>query len=190
VRLFVAINLPEAVRRTIHERTAGLRETDMPARWVDPDRIHLTLKFLGEVLDERRDAAVEALREAASGYAPFHLELEGVGAFPSLRRPRVVWLGVAATLPLRALKHDVEHAYARLGFERESRAFHPHLTLGRARDRAEAGEFRPLERLAGEVRVEDGFRVESVELMRSRLGHGGAEYSVESRAAFEEEKGS
>jgi len=80
VRLFVAINLPEAVRRTIHERTAGLRETDMPARWVDPDRIHLTLKFLGEVLDERRDAAVEALREAGADHVVGY-PARGLGAF-------------------------------------------------------------------------------------------------------------
>ncbi|HKK08374.1 MAG TPA: RNA 2',3'-cyclic phosphodiesterase [Gemmatimonadota bacterium] len=184
MRLFVAINLPEAVRRLIYDGTARLRETEMPARWVAPERIHLTLKFLGDVRDERREDAVAALREAASGYAPFDLALEGVGAFPSLRRPRVVWLGIAATLPLRALKHDVEHAYAQLGFERESRAFHPHLTLGRARDRAEAGEFRALERLAGQIRVQGGFRVEGVELMRSRLGRGGAEYSVEASAGF------
>jgi len=188
VRLFVAINLPAALQNLIHEGTASLRDAGMPARWADPEKIHLTLKFLGDVRDERRDEAVAALREAAAGSVPFELELESVGAFPSLRRPRVVWLGVKATLPLRALKHDVEHAYAQLGFERESRAFHPHLTLGRARDRAEAGEFRPLERLAGQVRVEGGFRVDGIELMRSRLGSGGARYSPEASAALGEEE--
>lgn len=183
----MAINPPEALQRLIYEETAGLRDAGMPARWVEPGHIHLTLKFLGDVREEHRGAVEEALRQAVSGYLPFDLEFEGVGAFPSLRRPRVVWLGIGATLALRALKHDVEHAYAQLGIERESRAFHPHLTLGRARDRAQAGEFRALERLASQVRVEGGFRVDSVDLMRSRLRPQGAEYSVEASVALDQD---
>lgn len=185
MRLFIAINPPEAVRRLIHDGTASLRDAGLPARWVDTDQIHLTLKFLGEVREQRLPSLEEALREAASGSSPFELGLRGIGAFPSLRRPRVIWLGVEATLPLRALKHDIEHAYAQLGIARESRAFHPHFTLGRARDRAQAGELRALERLAGAVEVRGGFEVEAVDLVRSRLGPGGARYSVEASARFE-----
>ncbi|MDP2480447.1 MAG: RNA 2',3'-cyclic phosphodiesterase [Candidatus Palauibacterales bacterium] len=185
MRLFIAINPPAAVRQLIHDGTASIRESGLPARWVDTDHLHLTLKFLGEVREQRLQAVKDALLEAAAGCPPFELRLEGVGAFPSLRRPRVIWLGVEATLPLRALKHDVEHAFARLGIDRASRAFHPHLTLGRARDQAQAGEFRELERLAARVEVRGGFEVQSVDLMRSRLGPGGTRYSVEASARFE-----
>lgn len=185
MRLFIAINPPEPVRRLIHDGTASLRDADLPARWVNTGQLHLTLKFLGEMREQRLPALKEALLEAATGCPPFELKLEGIGAFPSLRRPRVIWLGVEATLPLRALKHDIEHAFAQLGIDRESRAFHPHFTLGRARDRAEAGEFRALERLARGVEVRGGFEVEAVDLVRSRLGPGGPHYSVEASARFE-----
>jgi len=185
VRLFVAINPPRPLRRLIHDGTASLRDMGLPARWVDTDQLHLTLKFIGEVREQELDDMKRALREAVAGYPPFELQLEGVGAFPSLRRPRVIWLGIGATLPLRALKHDVEHAYAQLGVERESRAFHPHLTLGRAHDRAQAGEFRELERLASRIEVRGGFEVDRLQLMRSRLGPDGARYAVEASAELE-----
>jgi 2'-5' RNA ligase len=185
MRLFVALNPPEAVKRLIHDGTLSLREAGLPARWVPGCDLHLTLKFLGEIREQRLAATREALCEAVSGCPAFDLHLEGVGAFPSLRRPRVIWLGVEATLPLRALKHDIEHAFAQLGIERESRAFHPHVTLGRVNDRAQAGQFRELERLAGRIVVQGSFRVESVDLMRSRLTPQGARYTIESRAPLE-----
>lgn len=185
MRLFVAIDPPEAVRRLIHDGTEQLRESDLPARWVGTDQLHLTLKFLGEIREPRVEEMKEALCEAASGCSPFEVRLEGVGAFPSLRRPRVIWLGIEATLPLRALKHDIEHAYAQVGIGRESRAFHPHLTLGRTRDRAQAGEFRELERLAGSVEVHGGFEIREIHLVRSRLGPEGARYSLEASARFD-----
>lgn len=181
MRLFVAINLPDALRDDIHEAVRPLREDGLPARWVEPESFHVTMKFIGRVRPDDRDAVETVLRRCVSGYRPVDVGLEEIGAFPSLRRPRVIWLGVTPTPQLRALKHDLEHAYARLGIDRETRAFRPHVTLGRARDDAEAGDFRTLESLARDIAVEEDFVATHLDLMRSRLRAGGAVYSVEAR---------
>lgn len=185
MRLFVAINLPEDVREKVHEAVAVVRDRGMPARWTEHDSYHVTLKFIGEVRPDRRDDHVEVLRRIASGYRPVDMTIRELGAFPSLRRPRVIWMGVEPTPQLRALKHDLEHGYASLGVERETRAFRPHVTLARAEDTAAAGEFRELEDLAGEVELEESFTAEHLDLMRSRLRPEGAVYSVEARMELE-----
>lgn len=181
MRLFVAINLPDQLRRDIHEAVSPLREDGLPARWTEPESYHVTMKFIGEVRPDERDAMEEVLRRSVSGYRPVDVGLEEVGAFPSLRRPRVIWLGVTPTPQLRALKHDLEHAYARLGVDRETRAFRPHVTLGRALDDAEAGDFRDLESLAREIEVDADFVATHLDLMRSRLRSDGAVHGVEAR---------
>jgi 2'-5' RNA ligase len=184
MRLFVAINLPDALREEIHDAVAPLREDGVPARWVKASSYHVTMKFIGEVRPDDGNAMEEMLRRCVSGYRPVAVGLEEVGAFPSLRRPRVIWLGVTPTPQLRALKHDLEHAYARLGIERETRAFRPHVTLGRVDDDADAGDFRDFESLAREIGVEAQFTASHLDLMRSRLRPDGPEYSLEARVAL------
>ena len=178
MRLFVAFGLPPRERREIHESCAVLRERDLPVRWVPPDRYHVTLKFLGEVDDERVEALAGALHGAARETEPFEVELSGVGAFPTIRRPRVLWLGVDASPRLRSLKQDVEWAMAGEGFEREARTFHPHLTLGRALPDGGAGAFRGLDEVAAEMDVSCAVRLDGIELMRSVLSSEGPRYSV------------
>lgn len=178
MRLFVAIDLPEALKESVHETLAPLRERGFPVRWLDAESFHLTLKFIGEVREERRDSFTQVLRRVAGGYRPVDVALQEAGAFPSLRRPRVLWVGVEATPQLRALKHDLEHGYASLGVERETRAFRPHVTVGRALDEANAGEFRNLEAAAREVSADTAFAAGRLDLMRSHLGPDGASYSV------------
>lgn len=189
MRLFVAINLPDEVRRAVHGAVSAVRDHGMPARWTDPDQYHVTLKFIGEVRPDRRDDHVEVLRRVASGYRPVDMTVEEMGAFPSLRRPRIIWVGVEATPQLRALKHDLEHGYASLGVERETRAFRPHVTLARAEEGANAGEFRELEDLADRVEVEESFTARHLDLMRSRLRPGGPVYSVEERMELDGDGG-
>lgn len=189
MRLFVAINLPDDVRRAVHEAVAVVRNRGMPARWTDPDQYHVTLKFIGQARPDRRDAHVEVLRRVASGYAPVDMTVRELGAFPSLRRPRVVWMGVEPTPQLRALKHDLEHGYASLGVERETRAFRPHVTLARAEEGAAAGEFRELEDLASKVETEASFTARHLDLMRSRLRPEGPDYAVEARMELEGGRG-
>jgi 2'-5' RNA ligase len=110
-----------------------LRQTNAAVKWVEPENLHLTLKFLGEVPEEQIEAIVEALRAIAQATAPFPFTVKGVGGFPDLRRPRVLWVGVEPTPPLMRLQQIVEQAMERLGFPPEERAYHPHITLGRVK---------------------------------------------------------
>lgn len=176
MRLFVAVNLPAEEKERLYRAAAPLREAVLPVRWVEPESIHLTLKFLGWVFPERFEEVKEAMARAAAGTQPFEARLGGFGAFPSVRRPRVVWAGVEAAPPLRSLHHDLDQAFAELGFEHEARAYHPHLTLGRAVREAKPDDFRNFEALLSELSYESVLRVDRVELMRSHLARKGARY--------------
>lgn len=176
MRLFVAVNLPEAERQALYEAVRPLREAGLPVRWVAPESLHITLKFLGWVRPEDQDRVVEAMTAAAKQTRRFEQPIGGFGAFPTRRRPRVLWAGVEATPSLRCLKHDLEWAYAPLGFEREMRAFQPHVTLGRALQEARAGDFRVLEDLFERIEFSSVIPVEHLDLMRSRLSVAGAHY--------------
>ena len=141
MRLFIALNLPKKERQRIHRAARPLREGDLPVRWIDLDNIHLTLKFLGQVRPDRVPQVEEVIGRVASATKSFKVDFGGFGAFPTIRKPRVVWLGVDPSAELRCLKQDLEWALADLGFEAETRAFHPHLTLGRADPNDGAGAF-------------------------------------------------
>lgn len=178
MRLFIAINFPESLRQRMVEATEPIREERFPVRWIAPEKLHVTMKFLGDVREDRAPDVVEALEEVSDDFRPFEVGFERVGAFPSLRSPRVIWLGVEATMEMRAVKHDLEHAFVDMGFSRETRAFQPHVTLARTDNDAEAGDFRDLEPVARRVDFDETHRVATLDLMRSRLQSSGAEYSI------------
>ena len=184
MRLFVAVNLPAAERRAAYDAAAPLRAARLPVKWVGEDAIHVTLRFLGEVEEGRIAAIQEALAAAVRAARPFDVGLGGVGAFPSMARPRVVWIGVERHPALELLANDVEKALMGLDFEPELRPFHPHLTLGRAERSARPAAFSGFEQLAGTVGWQASIPVESVDLMQSVLGPRGATYTVLSRAAL------
>ncbi|HET6923760.1 MAG TPA: RNA 2',3'-cyclic phosphodiesterase, partial [Anaeromyxobacteraceae bacterium] len=139
LRLFVALDPPEPVRRRIAAmqlelRRAAGRHADQ-VRWVAPEDVHLTLQFLGAVPEERLEALRGALAALARQARPLALELKGAGGFPSARRPRVVWVGVGGEIaPLADLAAGLGRRLAPLGFPPEDRPLSPHLTLGRARE--------------------------------------------------------
>ena len=178
MRLFIALNLNATQRKRVHRAAAPLRERDLPVRWLDPERLHLTLKFLGDVPRAKVDRVQRVVERVAADTPPFEMELGGFGAFPTIRRPRVLWLGVEASPVLRCLKQDLEWGLSDHGFPSETRGFHPHITLGRAREDGGAGAFRGLDEQVAEMDFRDSVRVRSVDLMRSRLSRSGAEYSV------------
>ncbi|HEX7119320.1 MAG TPA: RNA 2',3'-cyclic phosphodiesterase [Longimicrobiales bacterium] len=184
MRLFLAINLPDREREAVYGAAAPLREVGLPVRWVETESLHVTLKFLGWVRPEHVGRVERAMAEAAAKTQPFEMSIGGLGAFPSLRRPRVIWLGVEATPPLRCLKHDLEWQFAPLGYEREVRAFQPHITLGRAGRDAAAGEFRDLEALCARVDHRAVVPVDRIDLMRSELSRAGARYERIASAAL------
>jgi 2'-5' RNA ligase len=180
-RLFIALELPENVLRAIGRLQADLKKTTAPraARWTRPEGIHLTLKFLGDVPAARADELGSALREAASRGQPFDLQAQGLGCFPNLARPRVLWLGLAGDLgKLRALQADVEERTARLGFAAEERGFSPHLTLARTAQAASRTEAAAIGAAASQhdPGLVAAWRVSALSLMRSHLRPDGAVY--------------
>lgn len=140
LRLFIAVELPEALRSALAEAAGSLRARLPPghgARWVAPESMHLTLKFLGAIEPGAVPALQAALHVATRGVRPFSLTLQGTGVFPNERAPRTVWVGLAGDVPaLQVLHEAVEVATAAIGYTREPQGFRPHLTLARLPDRS------------------------------------------------------
>lgn len=169
MRLFLAINLEADVRRAIMEATSQLREVAPTLSWVDEARLHLTLKFLGEQGEDVIQPLSDSVSEAAGRHRPFAMRLVEIGAFPNFRRARVVWMGIERDPRLELLHHDIELACETLGFELDGRAFRPHLTLARVKDRAEEGDLRRLARASKGVDFDAETGVDSIDLMRSDM---------------------
>jgi 2'-5' RNA ligase len=181
VRCFIAIELPEEVKAGLRDIQAKLKSSGQTSiKWVDPYSIHLTLKFLGGVDAARITPITAAMEEAVRGVAPFSLKVEGLGAFPNLRRVQVIWVGVGGEVDrLAHLQKRIESSLAQLGFAPENRRFTPHLTLARVRDRASSGEREGLGQLIAATKFEAArsFPVAAVSLMKSQLTREGAIYS-------------
>lgn len=182
LRSFVAIDLPEHARQELHLVCEQLRPhvPQGSVRWSRISGVHLTLKFLGNVAPEDLTKIKNALFQVGQRHGPFAFTVGGVGCFPNERRPRVVWVGIQEeTGALAALQRDVEESLVPLGFKREKRAFHPHLTLGRARRNVSRGDQRRLGELIADTDVGELFQIEvrSFRLMRSDLRPDGAVYT-------------
>jgi len=182
IRLFVAIELPEAVRRRMAMMECGVRE----ARWVDIENLHLTLRFIGETPEDRAEEIAGAL-DSVRGDA-FELALTGVGHFESRKLVRVLWAGVEPHPALMALQERIETALMRAGCAPEGRRFTPHVTLARLKFVKPAQVQRWLEAnapfRAGPVPVSH------FTLFQSQLGHGGAHYRVLGEYGLRETAGS
>jgi 2'-5' RNA ligase len=189
IRTFVAILLDDALREAVGAVVERLRPLGGSVAWVPAANLHLTLQFLGDQPEERLAAAEAALDDAAARSAPIETALHGIGAFPGLERPRILWVGLAqGALEVRALQARLAEALAREGFPREERPWHPHLTIGRVHDdrrwRREAGPAlrQALAQVAG-TRF-GTLRISEVALMRSDLSPRGARYTLRSVAAL------
>lgn len=160
-----------------------MRARRLPVRWVRPEGIHLTLKFLGVVDDASEPRLRAALGQAAGGgdARPVMMQLEGFGVFPDFRRPRVVWAGVLPDPPLELLQHRVEQAFAPLGFPPEAKPFRPHLTLGRATREARPRDFAGLEDALNALRFSETALIPDVDLMQSMRQSRAAVYQVKHR---------
>ena len=185
LRLFVAVDLPGQVREALARLQGGLRSHDLSdLRWVRPQGIHLTLKFLGETPAGRVAAITEALAGAIRGRRRSRLALGALGTFGGRRRPRVLWLDITGDIEhMRELQAAVEEALVEVGFPPEERDFSPHLTLARVPQPGRPGTAeRIAQALESVVPPRSEFDVREVVLMRSTLQPGGAVY--ERLAAF------
>ncbi len=130
----MAIEIPSEIREEIAQILEGYKTKDYPCRWVAPENLHITLIFLGEVFEGFLEATRRKLKEAVQGVKGFSIRLGGFGAFPSVKNPRVFWIGVIeGRKEVEELQGRLVKGLAEIGFEPEARKFHPHLTLGRAK---------------------------------------------------------
>lgn len=178
MRCFISIPLPEEARREMLAIQERLKASGANVSWTRSEGMHLTLKFLGNDVEEKRILEIEtALSRATIGIRPFFLNITGMGTFPDIKRPRVIWIGIReSTDNLARLQRGLERELENIGFQREERGFTPHITLGRIRSP------KNIEKLLNLIEKEKdiwlyGFDVIDVKLMRSELRPTGAIYS-------------
>jgi 2'-5' RNA ligase len=188
IRSFIAIELPEEAKEGLSRLKKELERGEHKfVKWVDPWGIHLTLKFLGNIPSKQVTKITEAIKEAAQGISSFHLEISGLGAFPSLRQTRVFWVGIGGEVDkLSRLQQNIDSALATLGFAKEERSFMPHLTLARIRQGASPPERRSFGELVDSINFEDKYpiKVEAISLMKSQLTPAGAIYTCLTRVGL------
>jgi 2'-5' RNA ligase len=188
IRGFISIELPEDAKRGLARLRKELeRDEHKFVKWVDPEGIHLTLKFLGNIPSKQVTEIAEAMEKATQGISRFLLEISGLGAFPNLRQARVFWVSVGGEIDkLSRLQKNIDSALAALGFTKEERSFVPHLTLARVKQGASPSERRSFGELVDSIIFEDKYHieVEAIDLMRSQLTPAGAIYTCLSSVEF------
>jgi len=176
-RVFIAVDIDEQIRRTVSDYIEDLRRKfpDVRVGWEKPEKLHLTLKFLGRTEEDVLGKLSERICDTVSSREPFEINIAGTGAFPSARSPRVIWIGVAdAEEKFSAMAKTVEEICRGFGFEAESRKFHPHLTIARIKDPhgvRELGEFH-LDQKLGSIPL----AVKNVTIYESKLAPTGSRY--------------
>jgi RNA 2',3'-cyclic 3'-phosphodiesterase len=176
VRLFVALQIPFAVRENLGALIRELRAIAPQAKWVRAENLHLTLKFIGEVAATK----LETIRTALAGVrsdSPVTLDFRGLGFFPTEKHPRVFWTGIEASANLKALAADLESAAEKFGIPREKRDFSPHLTLARLETRSLPEKLRSAIK-ENSAREFGSLRTNQFHLIESKLKPAGAEYTT------------
>ncbi|MEW5806653.1 MAG: RNA 2',3'-cyclic phosphodiesterase [Acidobacteriota bacterium] len=176
MRLFIAIDVPENVKKELLNVLRTLEKIWRGVKWVRPEGIHLTLKFLGEVDESKVESIASALREVAARYQPFCINVSSLGRFPENGKPRVVWCGIREEKgTLVKLAKEIESRMELAGFEREDRDFKPHVTIGRVKVPGRDAE--GLQFLGKQKEIHFGsFEADRFHLIRSILLPDGARY--------------
>ena len=181
IRAFIAIELPDEIRTELGVLQKSLKTGEQNyVKWVSPDSIHLTLKFLGDIDADKVEEITGAVRESIEHIPPFILQIKGLGVFPNLRRIQVIWVGLTGNLDsLQLIQKNIEENLAILGYPEEARDFTPHLTLGRVRFQPPPEELQKFGQLLTSTNFESAFKigVESINLMKSELTPHGAIYT-------------
>jgi 2'-5' RNA ligase len=177
IRSFLAIEIPRAIQKKIEEVQKDLRSSYADVRWVNPEKIHLTLKFFGSIEESRIEPIVHLIEGPVQNKSSFFLKVQGVGAFPNLKNPRVIWMGlVDGKEVLTHFQKQLEEELKKIGFEPEERVFHPHLTLGRTK--SSKGREELIGRIERHQEEEFGiFQVEKIILFKSDLRPTGPIYT-------------
>ena len=180
LRLFFAVELPEEIIGHLSYITNKLYRYGLPSiKWVDVNNIHLTLKFLGDTSENLVDSITSTMRTTVSDVSPFILQIKGIGTFPNMRRPRILWAGVKGNLePVARIKNRLEQTMEMQGFVKEQRPFSPHLTIGRINAQLSPQELERLDRAIPEINNLSPvyMQVNALSLIESRLTRSGAIY--------------
>lgn len=176
-RIFVAVALDPALREAVVALERRLEDAGARLRWVRPENLHFTLRFLGQISEPQLIRVRKAARDASAGIAPFRIRLSGIGAFPNSRRPQVVWAGIRdGAEAMGGLARRLDDALAAERFPKEPRGFTPHLTLARVKDARQWGDLsRVLPTFEGEDVGEE--EVRSLLVMESLLRPQGPIYT-------------
>ena len=180
IRSFIAIELPKELKQELAQLETQLKVDRQPwVKWVRPDSIHLTLKFLGNIAVDTTVAITRAIEASVRGIKPFHLKVKELGVFPNLKRVQVAWVGISGEIDeLTRLQKCLESNLTPLGFTPESRPFTPHLTLARLSERASPDERQDFGRLIASTNFEAGdIEVREISLMKSQLTRAEAIYT-------------
>jgi len=181
LRSFIAVEVPAEVQNAIARETAALRKA-LPkplVRWVAPQNVHLTLKFLGDVSLANLERLAEGLRVVTAAHQPFSMRVSRIGAFPNPHQPRVIWIGLEAPASLADLQRGVEATAARLGYTTEKRSFSPHLTIGRVGQNLSSADQQRIRTAleAASVGALGEVRVEALHIFKSDLRPTGSVYT-------------
>jgi 2'-5' RNA ligase len=180
LRAFIAVEIPLEVRQGVCHATSDLqKKVGSLVRWVPMENMHLTLKFLGDISPANVEILTQMLQAETDLFNCFDLDLDGLGSFPNLKRPRVIYIGIQAPASLKTLQRGIESASRRLGYESEERGFSPHLTIGRVKQNVTATEQQTIRRALEETRIDSlgTARVHSVHLYKSDLKPTGSVYT-------------
>jgi len=177
IRTFIAVEIPEKVISSIARVQEGIKNYGFKIRWVRPESIHLTLKFLGNIEAADTENIGRAVYEAAKTFTPLSLKAKGVGVFPGIKRPRVVWVGITGQLEtLVRLQKTLDKNLEAIGFPKEKRPFKGHLTLGRIKKKIDTNTFIEALDTFGNFETET-FTADRVVLYKSELKASGAVYT-------------
>lgn len=182
LRTFIAVDLNKAIRDRVVALQHMLARSGSEVKWTEPENLHVTLLFLGEVDSREVPKVCQLVAEGAARQPEFLMQVEGVGCFPTPRRPRIVWIGVGEGAPALCALHDaLEAPLENLGYRREERHFTPHITLGRAKSDRDPGPL--VEALTKHAAWNAGkMAVKEVVVMSSQLKSQGPAYTVLTRA--------
>lgn len=186
IRTFIALELPPSVISLLEKVQEDLKSMGLPAKWVRPENIHLTLKFIGNINPGDIDKIGGAMMDAVDDFAAITLVAGGVGVFPGIKRPRVIWVGLGGQVQLLfAMQRVLEDNLAALGFKEEKRPFKGHLTLGRFRQTVNPNTIRQIMREHANLYSEE-FTARRIILFKSDLKPTGAVYSQLMNFAFKD----
>jgi RNA 2',3'-cyclic 3'-phosphodiesterase len=175
LRCFIAIEIPEISKKLIEDSINSLKKSGSDVKWVPAENIHITMQFLGETEEALIPSIKGALEKILAPYSPFYIKIADISCFPDGRRPRVIWVGTEESPTLINIQKDISNEMVQFGYQKEVRAFTPHLTIGRVKS---IRNMRELLKRIEEMKTTSysGFEAQSITLMKSELSPSGAKY--------------